>query len=598
MTFHPPWNPPSPLSASNPLTPFAPSVHIPTSPNLPPGISTETAWEMTYGLRRRPPPPFSRGGEVERRVMKGVWEGVERGWAPTGWVRALDRWGHERELVEKHAAADEKEGRVQEEEEEEQGVLEVEDDDRWKDEEPFQRLSTSIKGKRTTPLPSRDRNEPELVPPTASQTQRLLEKARVSTTHLSSLPFLYPPRATTNSEYGSFVLRKPPLRYPMETLEKWEHEREVAGVGYGRLKRGVVGPWVRAPWEDLYIRSLERRFQQEKLEAIDKFLLKWDAADDDGWNGGRKVEIGKGLFEVSKVWADGEGLEVRKAALRVSKEESERSVRKKRPPVGSKVQPKRKQDVDDEEEEFTIKYFYEASFNDHMDIRYAQRGKYERAEERLEVLRDLLSAWDNFTETHQVNSWISHGTLLGWFWGRHFLTWDYDIDVQIPLAHLHSLHPFNQTLHASRFLFDLNPHYIFRNPQPFNTIDARFIDTRSGLYIDVTALALVDAPQDAKRLEKNRGVGEGGGYVCKSPHAYTHAQLFPLVRTRMEGVSIWRPNGVKEILEGEYGLRSMTRRMLEVESHGWFFDEEGSGRWERVKVGKGSVGRGTKKDKM
>ncbi|KAJ3300969.1 hypothetical protein HDU76_005943, partial [Blyttiomyces sp. JEL0837] len=145
------------------------------------------------------------------------------------------------------------------------------------------------------------------------------------------------------------------------------------------------------------------------------------------------------------------------------------------------------------------KYFNEASVNAkkdplgrHVDGRY--RGKSHKGTEmndRMNSLILMMSAWEEFQKVYDIVTWIAHGTLLGWFWGGKMLPWDYDLDFQISYQHLINLIPLNQTIYENRYLFDINPHVMNRTIKQNNTnvIDARFIDTETGYYIDITALA-------------------------------------------------------------------------------------------------------------
>ncbi|KAJ3253805.1 hypothetical protein HK103_000329 [Boothiomyces macroporosus] len=80
-------------------------------------------------------------------------------------------------------------------------------------------------------------------------------------------------------------------------------------------------------------------------------------------------------------------------------------------------------------------------------------------------------------------------------------------------------------------------HELFKNwgKQDNNVIDARFIDTRNGHFIDIT------------------GVSEYRRFLsCKTPRYYNYEQLFPLVRTTFEGIPTWRPNQYQKVLQREY----------------------------------------------
>ncbi len=70
-----------------------------------------------------------------------------------------------------------------------------------------------------------------------------------------------------------------------------------------------------------------------------------------------------------------------------------------------------------------------------------------------------------------------------------------------------------------------------------NRIDARFIHQGSGLFIDLTALSIVD----------------GNVFRTKCPHTFQCEDLLPLQWSRIEDVPIFVPHAVEKILVAEYG---------------------------------------------
>jgi hypothetical protein len=55
------------------------------------------------------------------------------------------------------------------------------------------------------------------------------------------------------------------------------------------------------------------------------------------------------------------------------------------------------------------------------------------------LMRQLFRTWANFAEEHSLPYWLSHETLLGWYWNYEFLPWTKTIDVQIPANLLYFL---------------------------------------------------------------------------------------------------------------------------------------------------------------
>jgi hypothetical protein len=90
----------------------------------------------------------------------------------------------------------------------------------------------------------------------------------------------------------------------------------------------------------------------------------------------------------------------------------------------------------------------------------------------------------------------------------------------------------------------MNPNWNDRFPyfQNNNIIDARLISVRTGRFFDLTVLMESDVDD---RIS------------CKSPHFYEKEEIFPLVWTRLDGIGVWRPNNVHDILVKEYGENSL-----------------------------------------
>lgn len=114
-----------------------------------------------------------------------------------------------------------------------------------------------------------------------------------------------------------------------------------------------------------------------------------------------------------------------------------------------------------------------------------------------------------------AETWIIHGTLLGWWWNRkvcspkprlyiypdittQIMPWDSDIDVQMTNASVHMLACYyNMTIHTfdvgdderRDYMLEVNPKYTDPSyDDSLNVIDARWIDIETGLFIDITAV--------------------------------------------------------------------------------------------------------------
>ncbi|SGZ40690.1 uncharacterized protein HGUI_02890 [Hanseniaspora guilliermondii] len=168
------------------------------------------------------------------------------------------------------------------------------------------------------------------------------------------------------------------------------------------------------------------------------------------------------------------------------------------------------------------KYFYEVAIKSkiedvwrsgtHYDWRFFKGLK--PLSDRNEILNDLFDAWSTFTKKDNVTSWLSHGNLLSWMWtGGQFL-WDKDLDMQLPISHLSFLaENYNNTLfmymtfknELKMYYLDINPSYasIYHGSEGKNSIDGRFIDVQSGLYIDLTAVSYKQAELETVPSDRN-----------------------------------------------------------------------------------------------
>lgn len=215
--------------------------------------------------------------------------------------------------------------------------------------------------------------------------------------------------------------------------------------------------------------------------------------------------------------------------------------------------------VHDENDPYSTKYFKEpsGSYNRmHYDLRYFQDEL--EFEERRMVLQDLIKSYLNVTNHYKIETWLAHGTLMGWWWGGHILPWDADIDVQVSydtLNHLaatmnftefrYSFHRSNGQLVNKAYLLDINPRFVdMDRGDGMNIIDARWVDTDNGMYVDITAVRERDLP---------------GQWSCKDYHRYSGQDLWPLKATKFEGIKALVPAKADMLLRGEYGLDSTDR---------------------------------------
>lgn len=207
------------------------------------------------------------------------------------------------------------------------------------------------------------------------------------------------------------------------------------------------------------------------------------------------------------------------------------------------------------------KYFHESTFDCHYDGRFADRKV--PYSERKQVLSNLISAYLSTFADLGVETWLMHGSLLGWWWNKKVLPWDTDLDVQVSEESMEFLaNYYNMTVYHYQtprmeqgrdYILEINPHYVIGDrSDSLNVIDARWIDTESGLFIDITAVRKSpDHPAGADML------------VCKDGHEFRETYIFPLRDTVFEGHAAKIPFGYATVLAAEYGENALQNTYFE-----------------------------------
>lgn len=228
------------------------------------------------------------------------------------------------------------------------------------------------------------------------------------------------------------------------------------------------------------------------------------------------------------------------------------------------------------------KFFHESTFHPHYDGRFSTQQM--AAAERRINLTALVKAYLATMKDLGAETWLMHGTLIGWWWNRKILPWDSDIDVQMTLDTMSFLHNYYNlyVFHWTHpgipggrdYMLEINPDYYHSTEfDRFNAIDARWIDMETGIFIDITAV---------KPNAELRAQGQTGALVCKDRHKYNESDLFPLRDSKFEGVDVKIPYEYTWLLEEEYSKKVLTN--TDFENHKF---NETSKEWEPVQ-GKGN----------
>ena len=195
------------------------------------------------------------------------------------------------------------------------------------------------------------------------------------------------------------------------------------------------------------------------------------------------------------------------------------------------------------------KYWHESVFHPHYDGRFTDHVlPYEYQRTNLTALmQSYLFSMDDLG----ASTWLSHGTLLGWFWNRKIMPWDSDIDVQMTFRSCSFLaRYYNLTIHdfeGKKYMLEINPGYSNRSPtDKLNVIDARWINIDTGLFIDITVVGTKPGSHGKVVMSKDR-------------HEERVWDLFPLRESVFEGVPVKVPYNYINILTREYGAQALTR---------------------------------------
>ncbi|KAF4552677.1 LicD-like protein [Elsinoe fawcettii] len=221
------------------------------------------------------------------------------------------------------------------------------------------------------------------------------------------------------------------------------------------------------------------------------------------------------------------------------------------------------------------KYFHEAQY-DCPNFHHHYDGRFAKAEvpytERRETLIALIRAYLATMNEIGAETWIMHGSLLGWWWNKRIMPWDTDLDVMISEQSAdHLSRYYNMTVHHFKhegwntgrdYMLEMNPYYTNASRDDgLNKIDGRWVDMVSGLFIDITVLH-----RDTEAQSK----GQAGAMYCKDNHTYTMDTIFPLRESVFEDTPALIPYAYTEILMEEYGTESLVNR--NYENH--YFDQE------------------------
>lgn len=282
-------------------------------------------------------------------------------------------------------------------------------------------------------------------------------------------------------------------------------------------------------------------------------------------------------------------------------------------------------DLSTTDSRFPTKYFHESIYHPHYDGRFA--ASVLPPETRQFHIRLLLRSYTLAMQRARVRTWVMHGSLLGWWWNRGVFPWDSDLDFCVEEEGIGELGAWwNMTVHefsavdlgidlqgdagsgglstnnhawrsgnedglekmrqpsglkagtwdtvlttGKKYLLEVNPHFLDSSTgDTHNRIDARWIDTSTGLFIDITTVHPVpsDSTTDVEHAkhkfllaqidEHDHSPHDPEEMYTKDTHLYTTAALFPLRESTLEGTPVLVPYAYEQLLIEEYGPQALT----------------------------------------
>ncbi|KAJ3200263.1 hypothetical protein HK099_002747 [Clydaea vesicula] len=226
-------------------------------------------------------------------------------------------------------------------------------------------------------------------------------------------------------------------------------------------------------------------------------------------------------------------------------------------------------------------------FNDsdefQLDLRFADLNVYRDYKKRSETLMEISKNYFEFSKKIDFISWLAHKNLLSWHFNKKVFPWEEKLNFQTSFKEIEKLLPYNQTKVGKngRYLLDLNPYYNKKYEESkkpkdrLNKVDGRFIDTYTGLFLDLSVVT------NLKNEFKDFELEDIPDFVtfCKTPHYYTYDDIFPLINTTFNGIEgFYRPHYYMDILKKEFGPNLIDK------VHNNFKFDDGKMEWIELKI--------------
>lgn len=163
------------------------------------------------------------------------------------------------------------------------------------------------------------------------------------------------------------------------------------------------------------------------------------------------------------------------------------------------------------------------------------------------ALHHTVRAWLSLTNNLGITTWLDEDSLVSWSFNGMILPWEDTVNFKLPASDFQKLITYNYSLivedplvGSGAYLLDITPNFLERarlnDPtESPDTIDARFIDIKTGVYLELNGLMFSDAEVPAD-LVREHGEQTGSDYVNAADGKFYHlTDLLPIKRTLFEG---------------------------------------------------------------
>ena len=182
------------------------------------------------------------------------------------------------------------------------------------------------------------------------------------------------------------------------------------------------------------------------------------------------------------------------------------------------------------------------------------------------LLRTLL-AWSHFAQMHNIQYWISYGTLVGYVQRGSLLPHDYDMDVTIKATDMKQLLPLANINFSSIFKFKIHPQwhipdrknrsFFWKRDIDFFSPNARLQHIKPRRYIDIWVgyNYVPGKPRNSLNNTETITQYDPSFRWLSMPKSW----IFPLKPCKLSGIDVWCPAIPDKIVAILYGIESVNK---------------------------------------